>query len=226
MERNAILGHLVPCPLPLATFSRSDMKPTTPKPINNTAPVRVLGPGGTGPNVICGSLHWAECLRTTHNRTPDCRLPVPRMLLPRWETPQGQHFRGKESQRVRCQPARKLHQMTPCFPPPPLHRSRSGTPNQCPGVTTSWATQIGSRRSKQKPVTLQISYKRLPVALMFVSSDYFYGRRGRNRTCNHRIRNPVLYPFELRAPYERIFVPSTKNTLVDRRTRRTRITDT
>ena len=26
------------------------------------------------------------------------------------------------------------------------------------------------------------------------------GRRGRNRTCNHRIRNPVLYPFELRAP--------------------------
>jgi hypothetical protein len=25
------------------------------------------------------------------------------------------------------------------------------------------------------------------------------GRRGRNRTCNPRIRNPVLYPFELRA---------------------------
>jgi hypothetical protein len=25
------------------------------------------------------------------------------------------------------------------------------------------------------------------------------GRRGRNRTCNHRIRNPVLYPIELRA---------------------------
>jgi hypothetical protein len=26
-----------------------------------------------------------------------------------------------------------------------------------------------------------------------------YGRRGRNRTCNPRIRNPMLYPFELRA---------------------------
>ena len=26
------------------------------------------------------------------------------------------------------------------------------------------------------------------------------GRRGRNRTCNRRIRNPMLYPFELRAP--------------------------
>jgi hypothetical protein len=26
------------------------------------------------------------------------------------------------------------------------------------------------------------------------------GRRGRNRTCNPRIRNPMLYPFELRAP--------------------------
>jgi hypothetical protein len=25
------------------------------------------------------------------------------------------------------------------------------------------------------------------------------GRRGRNRTCNPRIRNPVLYPLELRA---------------------------
>ena len=25
------------------------------------------------------------------------------------------------------------------------------------------------------------------------------GRRGRNRTCNPRIRNPMLYPFELRA---------------------------
>jgi hypothetical protein len=25
------------------------------------------------------------------------------------------------------------------------------------------------------------------------------GRRGRNRTCNRRIRNPMLYPFELRA---------------------------
>jgi hypothetical protein len=26
------------------------------------------------------------------------------------------------------------------------------------------------------------------------------GRPGRIRTCNHRIRNPMLYPFELRAP--------------------------
>ncbi len=26
-----------------------------------------------------------------------------------------------------------------------------------------------------------------------------HGRRGRNRTCNPRIRNPMLYPFELRA---------------------------
>jgi hypothetical protein len=25
------------------------------------------------------------------------------------------------------------------------------------------------------------------------------GRRDRNRTCNRRIRNPMLYPFELRA---------------------------
>ena len=25
------------------------------------------------------------------------------------------------------------------------------------------------------------------------------GRRGRTRTCNRRIRNPMLYPFELRA---------------------------
>ena len=25
------------------------------------------------------------------------------------------------------------------------------------------------------------------------------GRPGRNRTCNPRIRNPMLYPFELRA---------------------------
>ena len=25
------------------------------------------------------------------------------------------------------------------------------------------------------------------------------GRPGRNRTCNRRIRNPMLYPFELRA---------------------------
>ena len=25
------------------------------------------------------------------------------------------------------------------------------------------------------------------------------GRRGRIRTCNRRIRNPMLYPFELRA---------------------------
>ena len=29
---------------------------------------------------------------------------------------------------------------------------------------------------------------------------WFCGRRGRNRTCNPRIRNPMLYPFELRAP--------------------------
>src|SRR3954452_23025959 len=28
------------------------------------------------------------------------------------------------------------------------------------------------------------------------------GRRGRNRTCNPRIRNPMLYPFELRARVE------------------------
>ena len=27
------------------------------------------------------------------------------------------------------------------------------------------------------------------------------GRRGRNRTCNRRIRNPMLYPFELRAHF-------------------------
>jgi hypothetical protein len=26
-----------------------------------------------------------------------------------------------------------------------------------------------------------------------------FGERGRNRTCNRRIRNPMLYPFELRA---------------------------
>ncbi len=39
---------------------------------------------------------------------------------------------------------------------------------------------------------------RMP-ALATVGGRRFLGRRGRNRTCNHRIRNPVLYPFELRA---------------------------
>jgi hypothetical protein len=30
------------------------------------------------------------------------------------------------------------------------------------------------------------------------------GRRGRTRTCNRRIRNPMLYPFELRAHIETV----------------------
>jgi hypothetical protein len=34
--------------------------------------------------------------------------------------------------------------------------------------------------------------------------NWQHGRRGRNRTCNPRIRNPMLYPFELRA---RLFFP-------------------
>ncbi len=37
--------------------------------------------------------------------------------------------------------------------------------------------------------------------LRLKAGSCFYGRRGRNRTCNHRIRNPVLYPIELRAPF-------------------------
>ena len=32
-----------------------------------------------------------------------------------------------------------------------------------------------------------------------MSEGWWNGRRGRNRTCNRRIRNPMLYPFELRA---------------------------
>ena len=31
-------------------------------------------------------------------------------------------------------------------------------------------------------------------------TGHCYGRRGRDRTCNHRFRKPVLYPIELRAP--------------------------
>lgn len=34
--------------------------------------------------------------------------------------------------------------------------------------------------------------------------DIGYGRRGRDRTCNPGIRNPVLYPIELRAPWQNL----------------------
>src|SRR5580698_2999078 len=65
------------------------MKPTTPKPINKTAPVIVSGPVGTGPSVICGNLHWAQCLCINHLQLPDCLPPPPHTLPPQSRTPQG-----------------------------------------------------------------------------------------------------------------------------------------
>ena len=60
---------------------------------------------------------------------------------------------------------------------------------------------LGISRSRWRPWST-VGYPMLPNRSQRhekVSTVWGFGRRGRNRTCNPRIRNPMLYPFELRA---------------------------
>src|SRR5208282_2680677 len=60
-----------------------------------------------------------------------------------------------------------------------------------------WAIQLGT--TILIPMRRAVKVQNLALRPVEDSSKSSDGRRGRTRTCNHRIRNPVLYPFELRA---------------------------
>src|SRR5882724_129231 len=74
------------------------------------------------------------------------------------------------------------------------------------GATQKW----GGRRDSN-PRRPESQSGALPTELRPPSSDFRGGAPGRNRTCNRRLRRPVLYPVELRAPYKSTSYSANRN---------------